>query len=1013
MNQGNHEHSIAVIGLSGYFPQSRNLEEFWQWLITEKECITHFTDEALIADGEDPQLLNNPDYVRAKGVIAEPEYFDAGFFGISPAEAALIDPQHRLFLECCWHALEDAGSNLDPAVGAVGVFGSAGMSTYLLHHLTQNPGLLRERDSYQLMLGNDKDYIATRVSFKLNLSGPSVSVQTACSSSLVAVHMACQSLLNGECDMALAGGASVSFPHNRGYLYQKGMIFSPDGHCRPFDEQAAGTVEGTGAGVVLLKRLEEATADNDRIYAVIRGSAINNDGAEKIGYTAPSVVRQADVISEALDIADVDADHISCVETHGTGTPLGDPIEITALVRAFRQHTERVGYCALGSLKSNFGHLNSAAGIAGLIKVVLSLKNECIPASINYSKPNPNIDFDNSPFYVNSCCTPWKRGKDTRFAAVSSFGIGGTNAHIVLSEAPVPVSTTPSPRQSHALTISAKTKASVVRYCADLQQFLQKNRHLDLADIAFTLQTGRREFEYRRAIMASTIDEVIAKLSDATNDVEGVEHKGRMVWMFSGQGSQHTGMVREIYLSDAFFRNEFDQCCKLLKPYLADKDIRRFIFAAPENAEYAAAELKNTAIAQPALFVVEYCLARLLLSWGMEPAAMLGHSIGEYVAATLAEVMSLQDALMLVAHRGRLMQGLPAGGMLSVALEENALLQRLEPYPELDIAAVNSQSSCVVSGPFAPLDAFRAVLAESGVASTLLHTSHAFHSAMMEPILEPFTELLRGIHLSRPTKPFLSNVTGSWITQEQACSPTYWALHLRQPVRFAAMIALLEEEGFTHFIEAGPGQALTSLSRQTLRTAAALPLLPSVRAKQGDAAYLMTTVSKLWTVGFRVDWRSVYHHEVRCKVALPLYAFERQRYSLRKGVAASATAMTETSITQSDASPGRRLVKNDYVEPANELEWIISGMWQVLLQINPVGRSDDFFELGGNSLIGIQLLERIRSIFKIEVSVNDLFTAPTVSNLSAQVLDKLSSLSEEDASEVQQIIAKLLNGVNE
>ncbi|WP_050570231.1 type I polyketide synthase [Dickeya dadantii] len=1008
MNQGNYEHSIAVIGLSGYFPQSRNVEEFWQWLIRGKECISHFTDEELIADGEDPQLLNNPDYVRAKGTITEPEYFDASFFGISPAEAALIDPQHRLFLECCWHAIEDSGCNLD-AAGAVGVFGSAGMSTYLLHHLTQNPSLLREYDSYQLMLGNDKDYIATRVSFKLNLSGPSISVQTACSSSLVAVHLACQSLLNGECDMALAGGASVSFPHSRGYLYQKGMIFSPDGHCRPFDKHAAGTVEGNGAGVVLLKRLEDAIADNDRICAVIRGSAINNDGAEKIGYTAPSVVRQTEVISEALDIAGVDAGHISYVETHGTGTPLGDPIEIAALTNAFRQHTDKIRYCALGSLKSNLGHLNSAAGVAGLIKVVLSLKNKYIPASLNYSTPNPNIDFDNSPFYVNSCSTPWTSSKDTRCAAVSSFGIGGTNAHIVLSEAPSSINTIPSLRQSHILTISAKTKNSVVRYCNDLQHFLQKNRDLALEDIAFTMQTGRQEFEYRRAIVGNTIDEVITKLADTVDNVGSIEHKNRMVWMFSGQGSQHIGMAREVYSSEPFFHNEFDRCCALLEPHLAGKDIRQAIFSSAGNTELASAELKNTAIAQPALFVVEYCLARLLLSWGIEPAAMLGHSIGEYVAATLAGVMSLPDALMLVVHRGRLMQGLPTGSMLSVALAEEALQQRLEEFPSLDIAAVNSQSNCVISGPLADVETLRVVLKESGIASTLLHTSHAFHSAMMEPILAPFTELLRNIRLSPPTRPFLSNVTGSWITQEQACSPAYWALHLRQPVRFAAMIGLLEDEGFTHFVEVGPGQVLTSLSRQILSTATVMPLLSSVRAQQSNVSYLMETIGRLWSVGFHVDWRSVYHHEVRCKVALPLYAFDRQRYSLSKAVAPCALTTTQQSVMQPDVSQRQHHVRNDYVEPENELEWILAEMWQALLQISPVGRNDDFFELGGNSLIGIQLLERIRATFMVEVSVNDLFAAPTVSNLAAQMLDKLSTLTEEEANEVQKTLAAWLD----
>ncbi|HEU4962712.1 MAG TPA: beta-ketoacyl synthase N-terminal-like domain-containing protein [Bacilli bacterium] len=1013
MSQEQYENSIAIVGLSGYFPKARNTREFWKNLVSETECITRFTDEELLAEGEDPAHLAHPSYVRAKGIIEDPEAFDAGFFGISPAEATMIDPQHRLFLECCWNAIEDAGMNLDTESRAIGVFGAGGMSSYLLHSITKNPRLLQERDSYQLMLGNDKDYIATRVSFKLNLSGPSLTVQTACSSSLVAVHLACQSLLNGECDMALAGGVSVSFPHKRGYVYQKGMVLSPDGHCRAFDAKAEGTVEGTGAGVVLLKRLEEAIEDNDRIYAVIRGSAINNDGAEKVGYTAPSVDKQAAVISEALDIAEVDPSEISYVEAHGTGTPLGDPIEIAALTKAYRRSTDRVGYCAIGSLKSNLGHLNSAAGIAGLIKVALSLKNECIPASLHYSTPNPTIDFAHSPFFVNTQTTPWKRAQETRFAGLSSFGIGGTNAHMVLSEAPTPSSTSRSQRQAHTLTISAKTEESVVRYSSELQKYLETNRDIDLADVAYTLQTGRREFEYRRAVVGRTVEEVVAQLANGIGRVEAADQVSKMVWMFSGQGSQHVGMAREIYASEETYKREFDACCDILRPLLGGQDIKRLIFSEPAEAEQAAAELRNTALAQPALFVLEYSLAKLLLSWGMEPAAMLGHSIGEYVAATLAGVMSLQDALALVAHRGRLMQELPKGSMLSVALGENELLPRLSQHPALDIAAINSRNSCVVSGPTKAIEAFKASLEPEGISSTMLHTSHSFHSAMMEPILAPFTQVVRGIRLSPPAKPFLSNVTGTWITQEQACSPEYWAEHLRKAVRFASMIEFLEGEGFTQFVEVGPGHALTSLARQTVKTASVVPLLPSVREKQGDAAHLMGAVGTLWTAGIQVDWASLYDDEVRAKVELPLYSFDRQTYNLDAGGSAPIRQVETASVSTSTVYQERRNIKNEYVEPENELEMIIAEIWQEAFQVSPIGREDDFFDLGGNSLMGIQLLGRIKSIFKVDVSVNELFETPTIGSLAAQVMDKLGDLTEEEAEEVQQTLVTLLSEVSE
>ncbi|WP_151735794.1 type I polyketide synthase ['Paenibacillus yunnanensis' Narsing Rao et al. 2020] len=1013
MNQENHENSVAIVGLSGQFPKARNTREFWHRLVTETDCITRFTDEELLADGEDPELLEHPNYVRAKGIIDNPEDFDAGFFGISPVEASMMDPQHRLFLECCWSAIEDAGMNLDKDLRAIGVFGAGGMSTYLLNNLSNNSRLFREYDSYQLMLGNDKDYIATRVSFKLNLSGPSISVQTACSSSLVAVHMACQSLLNGECDMALAGGVSVSFPHKRGYVYQKGMVLSSDGHCRPFDVEAEGTVEGTGVGVVLLKRLEDAIEDNDRIYAVIRGSAVNNDGAEKIGYTAPSIDKQAAVISEALDIAGVDPSEISYVETHGTGTPLGDPIEIAALTKAFRQGTDNVGYCPIGSLKSNLGHLNSAAGIAGLIKVAMSLKNECIPASLHFSSPNPNIDFEHSPFFVNTRTVPWKSGQDTRFAGISSFGIGGTNVHMILSEAPAPFKTTLSQRYAHALTISAKSPESVLLYSRELLKFLETERSSQLADIAFTLQTGRREFEYRRTVAGRTVDEVIAQLTDVNQRVESADQAKQMVWMFSGQGSQHVGMTKEIYASEPAFRREFDMCCELLRPHLMGQDIKRLIFAEPKETPEAMVELRNTAIAQPALFIVEYSLAKLLLSWGMKPAAMLGHSIGEYVAATLAGVMSLEDALALVAHRGRLMQGLPEGAMLSVALAEHDLLLRLERHTNLDIAAVNSKSSCVVSGPAAEVEAFKTSLEMEAIGTTLLHTSHAFHSAMMDPILAPFTELVRAIRLSPPSKPFLSNVTGTWITPEQACSPEYWAEHLRKTVRFASMIELLESEGYTHFVEVGPGQALTSLSRQTFRNAAAVPILPAVRMKDGDAAHMISAVGTLWSAGFQVDWPSLYQDEIRAKVELPLYSFDRRTYSLSAGASAPVHHAEQTTGARPKAYEQRYNIKNEFVEPENELEMILSEIWQDLFHVSPIGRKDDFFELGGNSLLGIQLLGRIQSIFKVELPVNELFEFPTIEGLACQVLDKLGTLTEEEADEVQQTLMTLLIGVNE
>ncbi|MES9782255.1 beta-ketoacyl synthase N-terminal-like domain-containing protein [Bacillus thuringiensis] len=1014
MNQEMYDNSIAIIGMSGYFPKAKNTQEFWEKLINGEDCITRFTDEELQAEGEDPSLLQKTNYVRAKGTIDYPESFDAGFFGISPAEAMTIDPQQRIFLELCWSSIEDAGINLDKEDREIGVFGAGGMSTYLLHNLSKNPHLFQENDRYQLMLGNDKDYLSTRVSYKLNLSGPSMTIQTACSSSLVAVHTACQSLLNGECDMALAGGVSVSFPHKRGYLYHKGMILSPDGHCKPFDADAEGTVEGTGAGVVLLKRLEDAVNDNDRIYAVIRGSAINNDGAEKVGYTAPSVNQQAAVIREAMDIAGVDSSEISYVETHGTGTPLGDPIEIAALIKAFRQQTDKIGYCAIGSLKSNIGHLNSAAGIASLIKVALSLKNECIPASLHFTAPNPKIPFEKSPFLVNNQTRKWERGNKSRFAGISSFGIGGTNAHLILEEAPIPFKTIQSNRPWHALTISAKTEEAAIRNSMNLKDFLEKKKDIDISDVAFTLQTGRKEHEFRQSFICRTLEDATKVISEHSNQVSLASNNSKVVWMFSGQGSQHVGMAREIYASEPIFKREFDACCEILRPHLLGQDLHDLIFAETNERERLESKLKNTAFAQPALFTLEYSLAKLLMSWGMKPEAMLGHSVGEYVAATLAEVMSLQDALAVIAFRGRLMQSLPEGSMLSVVLNENELQKRLERYSELSIAAINTINNCVVSGPTDAIEVFRELLEKEGISSKLLHTSHAFHSAMMNPILEQFTEFLRGIKFAEPSRPFMSNVTGKWITKEQACSPNYWAKHLRETVRFTSMIQFLEKEGFSQFVEVGPGQSLSSLTRQIIKSASTVPLLPSVRENIEDDAHLMRAIGKLWCSGIHVDWPALYEDEIREKVELPLYSFDRQLYSFDTSqlVNLKREDAQKTETLKSTIYKERQNIKTEYVPPENELELVLAEFWQDLFHVNPIGRNDDFFELGGNSLMAIQLLGRVKSIFQVEVSVNELFKNPTVEGLAYQVLEGIEVLTEEQAEEIERILSSRLLEVN-
>ncbi|HZN10409.1 MAG TPA: type I polyketide synthase, partial [Blastocatellia bacterium] len=768
--------------MAGRFPGAKNVAEFWQNLVDGVESIAHFTEAELECQhAETAALKNAPGYVRARSVLADVDQFDPAFFGITPKEAEVMDPQHRVFLECCWEALENAGYAPGKDERPVGVYAGLSWNTYLLFNLAASREFLNEvAGSYQVggfpvLLGNEKDFLSTRVSYKLDLRGPSVALQCACSTSLVAVSHACQSLLGYQCDMALAGGVSISFPQRRGYLYQEGGMVSPDGHCRPFDARAQGTVFGHGAGVVVLKRLSDAVRDGDSIYAVIKGSAVNNDGAAKVGYTAPSVERQAEVIAMAQAVAGVDARTISYVEAHGTATPLGDPIEVAALTKAFRAGTDDRGFCAVGSVKSNVGHLDVASGVTGLIKTTLALKHQVLPPTLHFEQPNPQIDFANSPFYVNARLAAWEAAGHPRRAGVSSFGVGGTNAHCVLEEAPAGELSSPS-RPSQLLLLSAKTATALEAMTRNLSAHLKAHPELNLADVAYTLRVGRREFGHRRMLVCRSADEACEALE--TMDAKHVQTAQPkladppVVFMFPGQGAQAVRMGQELYQTEALFRTEVDRCAAILRPHLG-LDLRNALYPPDSQLEEARRRLAQTVITQPALFVVEYALARLWMSWGISPRAMIGHSVGEYVAACLAGVMTLEEALGLLAGRARLMQNMPAGAMLAVRLSEAEVRPHLSET--LQPAAINSPGLCVVSGPTAEVEALQRRLGGQGVAARLLQTSHAFHSAMMEPILEPFIELARAVRLSPPRIPYISSLTGTWITEAEATDPAYWA----------------------------------------------------------------------------------------------------------------------------------------------------------------------------------------------------------------------------------------------
>ncbi|MEV0238297.1 beta-ketoacyl synthase N-terminal-like domain-containing protein, partial [Nonomuraea sp. NPDC050786] len=987
---------IAVVGMAGRFPGARDLREFWRNLRAGRESVTVFTDEELLADGVSPELLERPDYVRAGAVLDDVDLFDARFFGYSAREAAIVDPQQRLFLECAWQALEDAGALPGERRESVGVFAASSLSTYLLRNLLSHRPIDLSNHGFEMLIANDKDYLANRVSYKLGLDGPAMNIQTACSSSLVAVHVACQALLNNECDLALAGGATVRLPQRRGYLYQEGMILSPDGHCRPFDARAGGTIGGSGVGVVVLKRLADAVADGDHIEAVIKGSAVNNDGAHKVGYTAPGVEGQAKVIAAALGAAGVDPASVTAIEAHGTGTRLGDPIEIAALAKIF---TGPPGSVAISSVKANIGHLDSAAGVVSLIKAVLQLKHGELVAGVNFDEPNPEIDFARTPFQVNTALRPWTTTGGPRRIGVSSFGFGGTNAHVVLEEAPEAVPQ-PSRRPVHVLPLSAMTTTALDKTGADLAAALREAGPAELPDIAYTLQTGRKPFARRRVLVARDLAEAAAALEDGdAGRVAGrtAPDTPKIAFLFPGQGSQYPGMTRELLDAEPVFRHHFDTCVRLFEPWL---DLRAMIF--PDDGAdpaVAAARLESTAVAQPALFAVEYALARTLMSWGITPDAMLGHSVGELVAACLAEVFPLAEAVRLVVARGRLMAERPPGAMLSVALPESRLRELLTS--ELSLAAVNGPDVCVASGPHDAIEALEKRLAEEDVAGRRLHTSHAFHSAMMDPILPLFAAEVSTVRAGEPRIPFLSNRTGDWITADQAADPEYWAGHIRDTVRYADGATRLAASGEYAFVEVGPGHTLATLTRMAVRNATIVTTLPGAGEPGSAAESLMTAVGRIWLAGAEVDWAALHADRRPRRVSLPGYAFDRRRCWIEP-----ATTVTTTPTAAADGLPehgadetaepaAARLeltgleprpdLMTEYVAPRDPVEEQIAAIWQELLGVGPIGVHDEFVELGGHSLLATQVVARVKDELGVEIPMRRLVQASTIAALAEVV----------------------------
>ncbi|MGB8955814.1 MAG: amino acid adenylation domain-containing protein [Tumebacillaceae bacterium] len=961
---------IAIVGMAGRFPGAKNVEEFWRNLVAGVESVTDLTEEDLLAAGVDPSLLRDPRYVKRKGVLQGVDRFDAPFFGYPPREAQMMDPQQRLFLEVGWQALEHAGYSGQHYEGRIGVYGGTGRPGYLLYHLNNNPAIAAEL--FQTTILNEKDFLSTRLAYKLNLRGPALSVQTACSTSLVAVHLACQQLVYGDCDMALAGGVSIEVPHGMGYQYQEGHILSPDGRCRAFDAEARGTVRGSGGAVVVLKRLADALNSGDTIWAVIKGTAINNDGNLKVGYTAPSVEGQADVIEQALQRAGVDPRTIGLVEAHGTGTPLGDPIEVAALTQTYRQYTADRAFCHLGSVKTNVGHLDAAAGVTGLIKAALSLHHGIIPPTLHFQTPNPKLGLENSPFLVNKEAVQWERSSSPRRAAVSSFGIGGTNAHAILEEAPEQTPTSIG-RPYQLLMLSAKSEQALTAMTANLAHYMEEHPNVNLADAAYTLQVGRAHLPYRRiAVCANTLDarEKLSTLPQRDTHAGMPADSPHVTFLFAGQGLQKVNMGRDLYESEPEFREWVDTCAQFLQPLLG-LDLRKVLYPEPHEEERAAERLAQTEMTQPALFVVEYALARLLMAWGVQPQAMMGHSLGEYVAACLAGVMSLPDALKLVAARGKLVQSLPGGAMIAVECEP----AQLQPFLRdgADLAVVNGPRACVLAGTVERMEDLQAPLTASGLRWQRVRTSHAFHSAMLDPILDEFLARVREVELHAPQIPYLTNVTGSWVTPEQATDPAHWVSHMRQTVLFADGLDLLAQRPGGIFLEVGPGQTFTSILRRSPQKQNVLYAGPTLATtpEASDSAALLMTVGRLWVAGLLVDWEDLCKNEQRRRIALPLYPFDPHRYWVDAAEPMPAHAVEHPH--------------EQVMGPRNEYEREVVKVFEEVLGMTSIGIADSFFDLGGSSLSALSVNIRLEQIFGCALSHSVLLEHPTAEAL-AQVL---------------------------
>lgn len=999
------QNKIAVIGMACRFPGAKNLDEYWDNLILGKDTIKHFTDDELSEFEFDfDHLRNNPDYVKARGILDDIDKFDASFFGMTPKEAAGTDPQHRIWLETAWEAFENAGCDPINYHGAIGVFAGGYSSTYLLNNILRDPRKLenyirlRSTESYQILAGNDTSFISTKTAYKFNLRGPAIFVQTACSTSLVALVQACQSLYSFESDMCLAGGVCISVPQESGYIYQEGAIPSPDGYCRPFDAQAQGTVSSNGVGAVILKRMEDAIRDRDTIYALVSGWALNNDGSNKVSYMAPGIDGQAEVIMMAQSFAEISPEDISYIEAHGTATQLGDPIEITALTKAFSAKTNKKQFCGIGSVKSNIGHTDAAAGVASFIKTCLAAYHKKIPAIIHFSEPNRNIDFGNSPFYIQKELREWTEEKSL-IMGVSSFGIGGTNAHVIVEEPPVRKPSIYSESEWPELVLlSARSEYSLSKRKKDLIDYIKTKPGINIHDVAYTLSTGRNHMPHRSFLVASGIEEII---SGADNFTDGTTNEliSKIAFMFPGQGAQYVSMGKNLYNSNNLFRQLLDECFEIVKSETGE-DLKSILFEST-NIDESEERLASTEMTQPALFIIEYALARILMQFEIKPAYLIGHSIGEYTAACIAGVFDMTKALKIVIKRGQLMRSIPTGKMIAVRTSTGHL--RSLDNSSFEIAADNSSSFCSISFKKENTKKVKAALDENEIQFVPLNTSHAFHSADFDPILDEFSKYIEQFNLAPPKLPFISCLTGEFITPEQATSGSYWAQQLRNTVMFRKGITSIVENEDVIFLEVGPNTHLSSLVRQNKEVVNKKAIITTLGKADSieDRYKVITALGNLYTIGININSDNFFKDIKPVKISLPAYPFERKRHWIDfelskdfekfssssnklKGFSEISDGKTDEEVIALE-NTDRIAKETPDLKEFTPTEQIIFNIWSEAFMNKDITLTDNFFEIGGDSLLAITVMSKIKSAFKVDLSLRVFIDSPRIKDLAEKV----------------------------